>query len=813
MNNFGRLYHFLGSIQFAIILIASVAIFVIAGTLLESMTESHRYAAHFTYNNPAFITLLWGFFINILFSALRRWPFQFRHIPFLTTHVGLLMILAGALTKSYYGTQGSMSVMEGSGSQEIFIPDTYVVHVENKDAANPHSQQTSIQYYPLQHTLLKGFSPDLISSKNTEAIKIKLLAYSPHSSEHLEAWFKGNLGYISGIKPFPIHDWDELSLNEPLPSSAQIQIHPAHPEMPIPPTWQIFAGRTASIMEVAKKAYLQGLDIILSDTATQETIFHGPLQQLFDHPLQYSDGRASFELDFNFTLQSGFKDPKLMITLHQDKGLLKVAVPLQGYESLLNINLQSPHLGKAPITVDLHRKPALVFLQDPQENVTIFAFDAAGQAYAENFRNDNLNSLIVYDRGFGGYAVQVQFPYSAYPTSRKERESAMLHHLKLQLKDGQQSAFQLSPPLQMFSAASACNGTDFASNCVEFLSYWNHAHCWLLPENMPLPDTVTAVVACLDWQRIPSQDRKACQWTHILFLELERRLSQGQELRSALQKMGWPLAKQQRLPDDDASLLTLLTQQVFSVADHLPDIESPPVLSAAANARLLSAYFRGYSLHLNNLLTSTTTAEMQEHLHKYFASLGISQDENLSKMMLLECPITPQHREETPQKKLEENMPKVTLEVSKGKKKEWITLTYDRYGQGLKWPLFNGEYLFRFQPQFKTIPYRVRLRNARQINYANSSQPFSYECDLIITDREKNSFVEKTISMNHVHETWQGHRFYLASIAPPHEGAVKRVQIIVNYDPAKYFLTYPGAIILTIGIILLFWMRPYANTR
>ena len=103
----------------------------------------------------------------------------------------------------------------------------------------------------------------------------------------------------------------------------------------------------------------------------------------------------------------------------------------------------------------------------------------------------------------------------------------------------------------------------------------------------------------------------------------------------------------------------------------------------------------------------------------------------------------------------------------------------------------------------------MRLRNARQINYPNSSQPYSFESDLIIADIANHTAVEKTVSMNNVHETWDGYRFYLANITPGEETAVQRIQLVVNHDPAKYLLTYPGALIMTLGIVLLFWLRPY----
>ncbi|MFT5319573.1 MAG: hypothetical protein ACI8RA_002854 [Chlamydiales bacterium] len=175
----------------------------------------------------------------------------------------------------------------------------------------------------------------------------------------------------------------------------------------------------------------------------------------------------------------------------------------------------------------------------------------------------------------------------------------------------------------------------------------------------------------------------------------------------------------------------------------------------------------------------------------------------------LECSITKRYIEMPFKNKIEDNIPKISLLVSEGAKKQLITLAYDPYGNGLKWPTLNGEYLFRFQPRFLEIPYHVRLRDTRQLNYASSMQAFSYESDIIITDKRNGESVEATLSMNNVYETWDGYRFYMANISPPNEVAAQRAQIIVNHDPGKYWLTYPGGCILTVGMVLLFWLRPY----
>src|SRR5262245_37532796 len=109
------MFRFLGSLAFAIGLIAATVVFVIAGTLLESWSQSHLFAAALTYHHPVFQVLLWLYFVNILFSALNRFPFEKKHIPFLLTHLGLLMLLAGVFVKNHFGVQGACALTEGGG--------------------------------------------------------------------------------------------------------------------------------------------------------------------------------------------------------------------------------------------------------------------------------------------------------------------------------------------------------------------------------------------------------------------------------------------------------------------------------------------------------------------------------------------------------------------------------------------------------------------------------------------------------------------------------------------------------------------------
>lgn len=174
MNVLNRLFHFLGGLPFAIFLIATTALLVIVGTILESKSDSHRYAASLTYGSPLFTLLLCGFFINILFSSLRRWPFQWKHIPFLITHLGLLMVLAGAIIKTMYGVQGQMLVLEGSGSDRVVLPHTETIVVEKRDPSLPK-------------------------------LKWEIVDKKPHGVKQRQSWFIDNQLHIDGLKPIALN--------------------------------------------------------------------------------------------------------------------------------------------------------------------------------------------------------------------------------------------------------------------------------------------------------------------------------------------------------------------------------------------------------------------------------------------------------------------------------------------------------------------------------------------------------------------------------------------------------------------------------
>lgn len=184
-----KFFQHLGGLPLALALVATTLVFVTLGTILEAKTNSHLFAAKFTYQNPFFQLLLALYFLNILFAALSRFPFKQKHIPFLLTHLGLLMILLGVFVKTHFGVQGSLALKEGSGSAHIFLPNTFALLVESP------GNQTII---PLKKGSTSSFSP-------TSSLEITLLEWTPHAEERYEGFFKGSYGHSIGLPPIHVN--------------------------------------------------------------------------------------------------------------------------------------------------------------------------------------------------------------------------------------------------------------------------------------------------------------------------------------------------------------------------------------------------------------------------------------------------------------------------------------------------------------------------------------------------------------------------------------------------------------------------------
>lgn len=796
MNWLRHLFHFLGGILLAIFLILTAAIFVIVGTFIESKSGSHQLAAQWIYRHPLFFLLLFLFFINILVSALRRWPFKIKHIPFLITHIGLLMIIGGTIIKNWKGLQGLLFIWEGSGNNKVVLPFTYALYIESKEDKGDKKTTT---------VPLNSFNPAVIYPLQHPNLKCKLIGYAPHVKEKMETWIKGSKTHIAGFPSIDVQNWDS-SIGFPEAKIVRSTIDNRD--------WYMIALRTEDAEAAIREAYLQNLTLKIKQKQQPDYEIEISAKKALENPFSIPGGEIRTSLHFSSLLQDK-SIPFFSIKWISASGLLleEIELPLQGSDALL-LKPGPTQWNESSFIIDLYRpKCKLTLIQDHLDHVYLFAFDRSGRIIGEHFSPHQLNTLVSYDDGFGGYGTLMTIPYPNFPIGRADKEKAAEEELIGELGKIFLQPANLAPPLQFFKEACQKANVDFAKTFVEFLIDWNRSPGFLYKSTEPIPKTVQKVVNQFNWNGIAHIDQQGILWTNQILLLLEASLNKGENLLTSLEEHRWPLLSDLKKAKTGSHASTL-AHQILSLSDYFPPLEFTVPQSVRDKVQMLSAFFRMYRIDYRSFFP------FQNHEHEQFESLknywkSHSNNKNLVKEeIVLESPVLHQLIPTEPPMKLEDHQPGIVIEVESGSKKQMIALAYDPSLQAVKWPVLNGKYMLRFQPQQYELPYRIRLKEARQIPYPQTSQIYSYESDILITPKNKNhNSLREVLSMNHIYETWDGFRFYLSSVGTSANSGIKHIQLAVNYDPAKYILTYPGAVLVFLGTILLFWIFPYWMTK
>jgi len=109
----------LGSLRLAVVVMGLLAGVSAWATLIESRYGAP--AAQFgIYSTWWFAGLGWLLALNVICAALVRFPWQRRHLGFVITHLGILLLLGGCLLGRWYGVQGQVPVFEGRATHTAY---------------------------------------------------------------------------------------------------------------------------------------------------------------------------------------------------------------------------------------------------------------------------------------------------------------------------------------------------------------------------------------------------------------------------------------------------------------------------------------------------------------------------------------------------------------------------------------------------------------------------------------------------------------------------------------------------------------------
>jgi hypothetical protein len=103
-----------------------------AGTIVESRYSTWA-AKHFVYSTWWFSAFLLLLGVNVLCSALSRFPWKKHQTGFVITHSGILLILLGSLVTHLMGTDGQIALAEGEAGQ-VFQEDKPTFYAQAGEA-------------------------------------------------------------------------------------------------------------------------------------------------------------------------------------------------------------------------------------------------------------------------------------------------------------------------------------------------------------------------------------------------------------------------------------------------------------------------------------------------------------------------------------------------------------------------------------------------------------------------------------------------------------------------------------------------------
>ena len=113
-------FQFLASLRLAVVLLGVLIVMSIAGTIAESKFDADT-ARLWIYEAPWFNLWMALLAANLTCSALMRWPWTRRHTGFLLTHLGIIVVMLGAVVGQTWGVEGTMTLFKNAAPDNTLV--------------------------------------------------------------------------------------------------------------------------------------------------------------------------------------------------------------------------------------------------------------------------------------------------------------------------------------------------------------------------------------------------------------------------------------------------------------------------------------------------------------------------------------------------------------------------------------------------------------------------------------------------------------------------------------------------------------------
>ncbi len=125
-------FELFASLKLAVVLLIVLIVAAIAGTLYESSFDANV-ARAYVYGAPWFNFWLVLLAVNLIASALSRWPWRKHHVAFLITHLGIITLLAGSLIGRIWGIEGTITLFKGDPPTSRLLVNQHQLRVQDID--------------------------------------------------------------------------------------------------------------------------------------------------------------------------------------------------------------------------------------------------------------------------------------------------------------------------------------------------------------------------------------------------------------------------------------------------------------------------------------------------------------------------------------------------------------------------------------------------------------------------------------------------------------------------------------------------------
>lgn len=106
------------------------------------------------------------------------------------------------------------------------------------------------------------------------------------------------------------------------------------------------------------------------------------------------------------------------------------------------------------------------------------------------------------------------------------------------------------------------------------------------------------------------------------------------------------------------------------------------------------------------------------------------------------------------------------------------------------------------------LPFSLKLKDFRKIDYPGSAEPMAYESDVVLEDPSTSTVIHKTISMNKPLD-YAGYRIFQSSFVQD-TGRGEASVFTVAKNPG-ITLIYSGSVVLFTGVVLVFFVAPLSS--